>query len=79
MDEHALNPDCKTRFEKIETRLEKGDEELKTLDKSIAVLDVKQEQTQKQLSIIASALWAITLLVLGALVYFVFWYIENKK
>jgi hypothetical protein len=74
-----MNPECRERFEKIDTRLDKGDDEFKEHGEKIVELKTDMAHLTKSLDGVTKALWGVAVSIAMTLLGFLVWYVENLK
>ena len=76
--EHEMNQSCKDRFDKIDERLEKGDNEFK--ENGTQIIELKQDMRyiSKSLDRVTKALWGVALSIGMALLGFFIWCVEQN-
>lgn len=77
--ERDMNPSCKERFDKIDERLTKGDDEFKEHGEKIVELKTDMSYLTKSLDGVTKALWAVAFSTAMSLLGFFIWYVENIK
>jgi hypothetical protein len=75
--EHEMNQSCKERFDKIDGRLSKGDDEFKDHGEKIVELKTDMSYLTKSLDGVTKALWAVAFSIAMTLLGFFVWYVEN--
>lgn len=70
-------PYCKEQFEKIESRLNKGDDHFGVLDRVTSRLGANVEALTKSLDDLSKALWGACGTALVICAGFIVWYIQN--
>jgi hypothetical protein len=78
MMEQEMRADCKERFEKIVARLEKGDDEFGNHAERITRTETNVDNLTRSLKGVTNALWGVAVSIMGMLVGFVLWFIQNK-
>jgi hypothetical protein len=79
MMESEMNQTCKDRFDKIDERLDKGDDEFKNHGEKLVELKTDMVYLTKSLDGVTKALWAVAFSIAMTLLGFFIWYIENFK
>jgi len=74
-----MNQTCKDRFDKIDERLDKGDDEFKNHGEKLVELKTDMAYLTKSLDGVTKALWAVAFSIAMTLLGFFIWYIENMK
>jgi len=77
--DHELNQSCKDRFDKINERLDKGDNVFTTHGEKLVELKTDMAYLTKSLDGVTKALWAVAFSIAMTLIGFFIWYIENMK
>jgi hypothetical protein len=77
--ESEMNQTCKDRFDKIDERLDKGDDEFKNHGEKLVELKTDMAYLTKSLDGVTKALWAVAFSIAMTLLGFFIWYIENMK
>jgi len=77
--ESEMNQTCKDRFDKIDERLDKGDDEFKNHGEKLVELKTDMVYLTKSLDGVTKALWAVAFSIAMTLLGFFIWYIENFK
>ncbi len=77
--DHELNQSCKDRFDKIDERLDKGDDVFKHHGEKLVELKTDMAYLTKSLDGVTKALWAVAFSIAMTLLGFFIWYIENLK
>jgi hypothetical protein len=77
--EQEMSSLCKEHFDKIEQRLDRGDDEFKEHGEKIIELKSDLAYLTKSLDGVTKALWAVAFSIAMTLLGFFFWYIQNLK
>lgn len=73
-----MRTDCRERFEKIDARLEKGDEAFGNHVERITRTETNVDNLTRSLRGVTNALWGVAVSIMGLLVGFVLWFIKNR-
>jgi hypothetical protein len=77
--ENEMNQTCKEHFDKIDERLEKGDDVFTNHGEKLVELKTDMSYLAKSLDGVTKALWAVAFSITMTLIGFFIWYIENMK
>jgi hypothetical protein len=77
--DHEINQSCKDHFDKIDERLDKGDNVFTTHSEKLVELKTDMAYLTKSLDGVTKALWAVAFSIAMTLLGFFIWYIENLK
>lgn len=77
MAQCEVRPECKEHFDRIDQRLEEGDDEFKDHADRIKGVEKDTSHLTANLHAVVAALWAIALLAFSSLLAFVFWFLET--
>lgn len=78
MSQCEMRPECKEHFDKINDRLEKGDDDFKQQGNDIVEVKTNLANVTKSLDGVTKALWGVAGSIGLVLLGFVLWFIENK-
>lgn len=73
-----MNQACKDHFDKIDERLDKGDDEFKEHGEKLIEIKGNPEYLARSLDGVTKALWAVAGAITMTLLGFFVWYIQNK-
>lgn len=76
--EHEINQSCKERFDSIDKRLEKGDDEFKIHGEKIVKVETNVDNLTRSLHGVTYALWGVAASIIATLSGFVIWFIQTK-
>jgi hypothetical protein len=76
--EHEINAFCRERFDKIDARLEKGDNEFRDHGEKIVEIKTDVSHLTKSLEGVTKALWGVAGAIMATLFGFLLWFIQTK-